>query len=205
MKHLIAILIIFSLCDMAMSPSKAEGQTFDTLHIKQSGTNVYVKTVIKTDWKLQPTTLGTGTPSASTYLAGDKTWKTMPGVSGSAGGDLTGTYPNPTLVNIVTPGTGGIVTIDAKGRITAYKRQETYRGTTNASGLYTVTYGTAYSQPPTVVPSFITTDPRDVAMVTASSATGFTVQIQRRVDVIGLLPSYSNRASVTVDVNVNEQ
>lgn len=109
------------------------------------------------------------------------------------------------LPNIITAGTGGIVTIDATGRITSFKRQETYRGTTNASGLYTVTYANAFSVAPTVVPSFITTDPRDVAMVISSTTTGFTIQVQRRVDVVGLLPSYSNRASVTVDVNVNEQ
>lgn len=124
--------------------------------------------------------------------------------TGLSGGTIT-TTGTISLPNVVTAGTGGIVTVDAQGRVTSYKRQETYRGTTNASGLYTVTYGTAYSVTPTVVPSFITSDPRDVAMVTASSTTGFTIQVQRRVDVLGLLPSYSNRASVTVDVNVNEQ
>lgn len=98
----------------------------------------------------------------------------------------------------------GISYNSGTGVFSLVKRQEPYTGTTNASGIYSVTYSTAFSTQPIVVPSIVTSDPRDVAMVTASSTTGFTVQVQRRVDALGLLPTYQNRTGIRVDAFVIE-
>ena len=61
-----------------------------------------------------------GNASSSQVVLGDDTRLTNSRTpSGSAGGDLTGTYPNPTLATVGTAGTYTKVTTDAKGRVTA--------------------------------------------------------------------------------------
>ncbi|MDB6064950.1 MAG: hypothetical protein JWR26_1158 [Pedosphaera sp.] len=51
----------------------------------------------------------------------------------AAGGDLTGSYPSPTLVAVGTAGTYGQVTTDAKGRVTAGTTTDISHGGTGAT------------------------------------------------------------------------
>lgn len=109
----------------------------------------------------------------------------------------------------VTAGTYGRVTVNAKGIVTAGKRQETFSGTTNASGIYTVTFGSSYSVAPNIQANIVNGTNNQVITMTAST-TGFTCTVSQRnaVTLLGIEVLLATAAPVnnsTVDVLITEK
>lgn len=62
------------------------------------------------------------------------------------------------------------------------RRIETYAGTTNASGDYTVTYSIPYSAIPNVQPvAYLPTDPDTRVRLSASTVNGFTIRSEKNI------------------------
>lgn len=87
------------------------------------------------------------------------------------------------------------------------KRVEVYSGSTNGSGNYTVTFGTAYPSPPYVVPTIPNqSSVNQYVRVTAVSTTGFTVHAYGFQSLLGALQlGSSNLTSLAVEVLVREK
>lgn len=62
-------------------------------------------------------------------------------------------------------------------------RIDTYLGTTDGSGNYTITYPEAFSTVPDVQPQLQAGTPSQVVRITSSTTTGFTVQVTNRASV----------------------
>lgn len=85
------------------------------------------------------------------------------------------------------------------------KRQEKYSGATNASGNYTVSFGTPYAVAPNIQANIIGGSNTQIIKITSVSASGFTVNVTNRTDVVGLLPTYANVTGAAVDVLITEK
>lgn len=122
--------------------------------------------------------------------------------------DLTNKPTIPVVPALATVATSGKYT-DLTNKPTI-KRQETYLGNTNASGNYTVVYPTPYATTPDVQPQLQNGTPSQVVRITATSTTGFTVQVTNRASatVLGielLLAATTVVASSPVSVLVTER
>jgi len=102
-------------------------------------------------------------------------------------------------------GYSGITSADVLTYKPSLKRIETYSGTTNGSGTYTVSFPTAFSVAPNIQANIINGTDTQTIRITSVSTTGFTVLVRNRTDTLGLLPSYSNVASAAVDVLITEK
>jgi len=102
-----------------------------------------------------------------------------------------------------TSGTG--IDISSGVISTTAKRQETYSGTTNASGQYTVVFSNSYSVAPNIQANIIGGSDTQNIRITSIGTTGFTVTVRNRTDVVGLLPTWSNVNGASVDVLITQK
>jgi hypothetical protein len=108
---------------------------------------------------------------------------------------------------VVLAGTNGITTSGTYPSFTiSKKRQETYTGTTNSSGVVTFTF-TAFSVAPNIQynPGFGATNKETCIPNAAVTTTSCSFYIQLRSDVIGLLPTYANVNGREVNIVVTEK
>lgn len=108
-------------------------------------------------------------------------------------------------------GNNGIIISSGANTFTVSKtkRQETYSGTTDGSGNYTITFATAYSVAPNIQTSYIGGTALYRSIVTVST-TGFTVNIVSQntnslLGIVSLVSSTSNVSGASVDVLITEK
>jgi len=109
------------------------------------------------------------------------------------------------IPDLATTTMPGLLSASDKVKLNSLKRTEKYSGTTNSSGIYTVTFGTAFSAAPNIQANIIGATDTQNLRITSISTTGFTVTVRNRTDVVGLLPTWSNVNGANVDVLITEK
>jgi len=127
--------------------------------------------------------------TTSQYIRGDGSKVTFPTIPAAqincdwnATSGLAQLLNKPSLATVAT--SGSYNDLSNKPTIPTVKRTETYLGTTNASGDYTVTYSTAFSVTPDIQPQLQSGTPAQVVRITSSTTTGFTVNVTNRASVV---------------------
>lgn len=123
-----------------------------------------------------------------------------------------------TAISLTTTGSGAATYNNSTGSLNVptpptAKRQETYSGTTNASGNYTVTFSVAYAVAPNIQASISNqSNVQYQIRVSAVSTTGFTINVNQRntafLSLLGLdilTAGVTNISGAVVDVLVTEK
>lgn len=137
-------------------------------------------------------TIPSGTTSQ--YVRGDGTLATFPTIPSttsqiSEGSNLYYTDARSrAAISLTTTGSGAATYNSSTGVLNVPtpatpRRIETYTGTTNASGNYTVTYSTAFANVPDIQPQMQAGNFNQFIRITSSTTTGFTVQVAQRNSV----------------------
>lgn len=99
-----------------------------------------------------------------------------------------------------------------KGTVSStQKRQETYSGTTNGSGIYTVVFPVAFSVTPNIQASMpVQANTNQYLRISALSTTGFTVNAysfntNTLLGIVGLVSATTALSSIAVDAMVTQK